>query len=164
MEKHAFSYIYAHSFVWNDFFNGHSLLCSIQQRAGKTYITRSLWQMPSFLKWIWELRSIRYILRLPSVPRSVTSLRISIFTTKLINTRTQFWWNCAILKNTIKLYWNFCFSTLVCITILEGSKNRLQFLSEDFSFFLYSSSLAQQNHRYYSAALHKTFAQFSKDT
>lgn len=56
------------------------------------------------------------------------------------------------------------FSTLVCISTLEGSKNRLQFLSEDFSFFLYRFSSSQQNHRYCFAALHKIFAQFNKDT
>lgn len=117
-----------------------------KKTAGKTYITTSIWQMPyRFSKWIWELNSIRYILRLPSVPRSVTSLQIFIFTTKLINTRTRFWWNCVILKDTTELCCNFCFSAHVCISTLEGTKNRLQFLSEDFSFsytgFLYHSKI-----------------------
>lgn len=92
-----------------------------------------------------ELNSVREIFRLPSVPRSVTSLQISIFTMKLTHTRTHFCWDCVVLKDTTKFHWNFCFSTLVRISTLEGSKNRLQFLSEDFSFshtgFLYHSKI-----------------------
>lgn len=149
MEKHAFSCIYGYSFVRNNFFffNGHTLLCSIgQKNSREDIITTSIWQMPySFSKWIWELNSIRYILRLPSVPRSVTSLHIFIFTTKLINTRTHFWWNCVILKDTTKLCCNFCFSTLACISTLESTKNRLEFFSEEFSIsftgFLYHSKI-----------------------
>lgn len=69
----------------------HTLLCeAIFLMATPYYVVlnkeqgRPTLQHPydkCFFKWIWELNSIRYVLRLPSVSRSVTSLQISIFNT-----------------------------------------------------------------------------------